>query len=66
MSAFRDRRCLSLRLSGGAGAPRRAPAAPAPDIAAATIAGLNRLAMRTTVPASDASRAGAGSTTNDD
>ena len=42
-----------------------APAAP-PAIAAATIAGLTDYALRTTVPASVASRAGAGATTPDD
>lgn len=36
-----------------------------PGIAADTIAGLNELAMRTTVPASEASRAGAGATSSD-
>ena len=66
MSALHDRHRLSLRLSGRAGTARPATIAPTPDIAAAAIAGLNLLAMRTTVPASDASRAGAGSTTNDD
>ena len=66
VSALRDRRRLSLRLSSRAGTPLPAPAAPVPDIAAPTVAGLNLLAMRTTVPASDASRAGAGSTTSDD
>lgn len=52
---------LSLR-SGGPTDPHRVAC---PAIAAQTIAGLNAFALRTTVPASDASRAGAGASTND-
>ncbi|CTQ31339.1 DUF3726 domain-containing protein [Jannaschia rubra] len=54
---------LSLTARPG---PARAPAAAAsPPIDADTIAALNALAMRTTVPPSEASRAGAGSTASD-
>ncbi|RUS60783.1 DUF3726 domain-containing protein [Pseudorhodobacter sp. E13] len=53
---------LSLRHGQGARAGQREPA---PAIAAQTIAGLNAFALRTTVPASDASRAGAGASSSD-
>jgi hypothetical protein len=52
---------LSFRYGG---TPHHAPS-PAPAIAAKTIAALNAFALRTTVPASDASRAGAGASSGD-
>lgn len=55
----------ALVISGRPGTPAPATLAPAPKISAATIAALNALAMRTTVPASDASRAGAGASLTD-
>ncbi len=56
---------VPLILTARAGTPHQPTHGPAPQIAAETIAALGALAMRTTVPASDASRAGAGSTTPD-
>lgn len=55
----------SLMLTGRLGAPQPAAFAPAPDICAHTIAALNAFALRTTVPPSEASRAGAGSSSSD-
>lgn len=55
----------SLFLTGRSGTPHPLARAPAPDASAQTIAALNVLAMRTTVPPSEASRAGAGSSTGD-
>jgi len=54
-----------LSLTARTGAVRAAAAAQAPITAGGTIAALNILAMRTTVPPSEASRAGAGSATSD-
>lgn len=54
-----------LHLSGRSGVAKPAVAAKAPDTDANIITALNALAMRTTVPSSEASRAGAGSTSND-
>jgi hypothetical protein len=56
---------LSLTASARRGASHPPKAVPPPPTEADTIAALNALAMRTTVPASDASRAGAGSATTD-
>lgn len=56
---------LSLSLTGRLGAPQTTACAPAPDTSAQTIAALNMFAMRTTVPPSEASRAGAGSASSD-
>lgn len=56
---------VMLTLSLHAGRAPRHPQHSAPAIAAQTIAALNAFALRTTVPASDASRAGAGATSSD-
>lgn len=56
---------LPLKLTARSGKILPLNHKPLPDIAAATIAALNVLAMRTTVPSSEASRAGAGSATSD-
>ncbi|WP_168771121.1 DUF3726 domain-containing protein [Palleronia sediminis] len=58
---------LDLTLDAEPAAPGRPSAAPIPNAhtAAETIAILNAFAMRTTVPASEASRAGAGSALGD-
>jgi len=65
IAAFEGRR-MPLSLTARPGKVQAVPDADTPRIAAATIAALNDLAMLTTVPASDASRAGAGSTAGDD
>ncbi|WP_187429294.1 hypothetical protein ROLI_040140 [Roseobacter fucihabitans] len=58
---------LELTLTAKAATPSHAPVALTrkANISAETIIALNTLAMRTTVPASDASRAGAGSALSD-
>jgi len=56
---------VALGLSIQPGTAQDYPSAPCPSIAAATVAALNAFALRTTVPASDASRAGAGAASND-
>lgn len=54
-----------LSLTARSGVVRAATAARVPRIAGETIAALNALAMRTTVPPSEASRAGAGAASSD-
>lgn len=56
---------VALRLSLRPGVAQPRPATPSPAIAANTVTALNAFALRTTVPASDASRAGAGAATHD-
>jgi hypothetical protein len=58
-------RQVPITLTARTGKPEAAIGGKPPDISAMTIAALNTLAMRTTVPSSESSRAGAGSTTND-
>jgi hypothetical protein len=58
-----DTATLTLTLCAGSAPPPASRAAPV--IAADTIAALNLLALRTTVPASEASRAGAGASSHD-
>lgn len=58
-------RQISLTLTAQSGTVAPAISAPAPLTDSDTIMALNAMAMRTTVPASEASRAGAGSTTTD-
>lgn len=54
-----------ITLTARSGTPHITAIGAVPDISAATIAALTALAMRTTVPSSEASRAGAGSATSD-
>lgn len=56
---------VPITLTARRGKPLPAILGKTPDIPARTIAALNALAMRTTVPSSESSRAGAGSTTTD-
>lgn len=56
---------VPLTLTARSGKPQTPKITKAPDISSETIAALNSLAMRTTVPSSESSRAGAGSTTTD-
>ncbi len=56
---------IPIKLTARVGKPKAVAAGNAPSISAEIITALNTLAMRTTVPSSDASRAGAGSTTPD-
>lgn len=67
VSAFEalDGRQTSFTLAAQAGTVAPAVTSPAPLTDSDTITALNAMAMRTTVPASEASRAGAGSTTTD-
>jgi len=60
-----DGQHVAITLTARFGKPLAAIAGKAPNIAAETIAALNTLAMRTTVPSSESSRAGAGSATTD-
>ncbi|MCR9086411.1 MAG: DUF3726 domain-containing protein [Rhodobacteraceae bacterium] len=62
---FTQRRAVELTLSATPGTVRDAALTPAPRIAAETVAALNAFALRTTVPPSAASRAGAGSAGSD-
>ena len=63
--ALDGRTGVVLTLSLRSGSTPQHALAPSPAIAAKTIEALNAFALRTTVPASDASRAGAGATTSD-
>ncbi|KZM50398.1 hypothetical protein OA90_09915 [Labrenzia sp. OB1] len=56
---------VPIKLTARFGKPQAAKGGKALSISAETIAALNSLAMRTTVPSSESSRAGAGSTTTD-
>lgn len=60
-----DGRQVSMTLHARSGKPQAAKGATAPVIMAGTISALNSMAMRTTVPSSEHSRAGAGSSTTD-
>jgi hypothetical protein len=60
-----DGQHVPITLSARFGKPQAATEGKVPDISAKIIAALNRLAMRTTVPSSERSRAGAGATTTD-
>jgi hypothetical protein len=60
-----DGQHMPISLTARTGRPRTMSAGKIPAIAADTIAALNILAMRTTVPASESSRAGAGSAATD-
>lgn len=60
-----DRHHISLTLTAQSGTVAPAVTSTAPHTSSDTINALNAMAMRTTVPASEASRAGAGSTTTD-
>jgi hypothetical protein len=60
-----DGRQASLTLTAQFGTVAPAITSAAPQTDSDTITALNAMAMRTTVPASEASRAGAGSTTTD-
>lgn len=60
-----DGQQVPIRLTARFGKPQVPAAGKVPDISAEIIAALNIFAMRTTVPSSEASRAGAGSTTTD-
>jgi len=65
VSALEGQTGVKLRVSLRPGTgPAHSPL-PAPAIGAQTVAALNAFALRTTVPASDASRAGAGAASND-
>ena len=55
----------SLRARGGSGSAPRSGAVPLPPVGSGTLEGLKALALRTCVPASAASRAGAGSDRSD-
>jgi hypothetical protein len=56
---------VPITLTARSGKPQAATPGKVPKISAEIIAALNTLAMRTTVPSSESSRAGAGSTTTD-
>jgi hypothetical protein len=56
---------VPITLTARSGKPQVATPGKVPKISAEIIAALNTLAMRTTVPSSESSRAGAGSTTTD-
>lgn len=60
-----DGQRVSIKLTASFGKPQGASESKTPCISAEVISGLNTLAMRTTVPSSESSRAGAGSTTSD-
>lgn len=60
-----DAKQIPITLTAGFGNPQVASAGKVPSIPADVISALNTLAMRTTVPSSESSRAGAGSTTSD-
>ena len=60
-----DGQQVPITLTARFGKPQAASASKVPCISAEVISALNTLAMRTTVPSSESSRAGAGSTTPD-
>lgn len=60
-----DGRQVPITLTARFGKPQVASASKVPRISAEVISALNTLAMRTTVPSSESSRAGAGATTSD-
>ncbi|MGB7242923.1 MAG: DUF3726 domain-containing protein [Sulfitobacter sp.] len=64
-AAALDGQQMAITLTARSGKLPAAQRCKAPEISADTIAELNTLAMRTTVPSSESSRAGAGSTTTD-
>lgn len=64
-AALEEQTAVKLRLSIRPGVAQPRPPTPSPAIAADTVTALNAFALRTTVPASDASRAGAGAASND-
>jgi hypothetical protein len=64
-AAALDGQQVAITLTASFGNPQVASAGKLPSISADVISALNTLAMRTTVPSSESSRAGAGSTTSD-
>jgi len=65
LAAIEGQTAVTLRLSIRPGVAQPRPPTLSPAIAADTVTALNTFALRTTVPASDASRAGAGAASND-
>ena len=64
-AAALDGQQVPITLTASFGKPQAASAGKLPSISADVISALNTLAMRTTVPSSESSRAGAGSTSSD-
>ncbi|MDH5797376.1 MAG: DUF3726 domain-containing protein [Paracoccaceae bacterium] len=64
-AAALDGQQVPITLTASFGTPHAASAGKVPSISSEVISALNTLAMRTTVPSSDSSRAGAGPTTSD-
>ena len=64
-AAALDGQQVPITLTASCGNPQVASAGKLPSISTDVISALNTLAMRTTVPSSESSRAGAGSTTSD-